>query len=226
MDCTVQSSPEIRGADIGPVNAVRSESTETAPSKQELVVSAARKLFLSASYDVISMDAIAAEAGVSKATVYSHFQSKEALFAGVMRCLCEEASGPQVNGELAGPPEEVLRTLGLAITRKLLEPEIISLFRTVLSGVTQFPELGQTYWEEGPGRAGKMLAAYLADLARRENLAMPDAGLAAMQFIGLVTGPFLIPNLLGVGKVPGPAEIERTVNRAVALFLSGLRRNV
>ena len=63
-----------------------------APSKQELIVSAARKLFLSASYDVISMDAIAAEAGVSKATVYSHFQNKEALFAGVMNKMCEESS--------------------------------------------------------------------------------------------------------------------------------------
>lgn len=194
-----------------------------APSKQELIVSAARKLFLGASYDMISMDAIAAEAGVSKATVYSHFQNKEALFAGVMHKLCEESSGPHICGELAGPPEEILQAMGLAITRKLLAPEIVSLFRTVLGGVTQFPELGRTYWEEGPGRAAELLATYLTGLAKQEDLAMPDPRLAAMQFVGLITGPFLLPTLLGVGQPPTAAEVERTVDRAVAIFLAGLR---
>ncbi len=204
----------------------RTESAAATPTKQELIVGAACKLFLTAGYDVVSMDAIAAEAGVSKATVYSHFQNKEALFAGVMHKMCEESSGPQVCADLAGPPEDVLRTMGLAITHKLLEPQIISLFRTVLSGVTQFPELGRTYWEEGPGRARELLTTYLADLSRREKLTMPDPGLAAMQFIGLVTGPFLLPCLLGAGEPPKPAAIERTVERAVALFLAGLRREV
>ncbi len=194
-----------------------------APSKQELIVSAAQKLFLSASYDVISMDAIAAEAGVSKATVYSHFQNKEALFAGVMHKMCEESSGPKVSDGLDGPPEEVLRTMGLAITHKLLETEIISLLRTVLSGVTQFPELGRTYWEEGPGYARQMLATYLTELDRRGDVSVVDPDLAAMQFIGLVSGPFLLPLLLGALEPPTPAEVERTVDRAVAIFLAGMR---
>jgi len=202
---------------------VQTEIAAASPSKQELIVGAACKLFLTASYDVISMDAIAAEAGVSKATVYSHFQNKEALFAGVMYKMCEESSGPQVNGDLAGPPEVVLRTVGLAIAHKLMEPEIISLFRTVLAGVTQFPELGRTYWEEGPGRARELLATYLTDLARREKLALPDPHLAAMQFIGLITGPFMLPSLLGVRDMPTQSEVDHAVDRAVAIFLADLR---
>jgi TetR/AcrR family transcriptional regulator, mexJK operon transcriptional repressor len=197
--------------------------TDVAPTKQELIVSAARKLFLSASYSGISMDAIAAEAGVSKATVYSHFQNKEALFAGVMRKMCEESSGPKVSDELAGPPEDVLLTMGLAITHKLLEPEILSLFRTVLSGVTQFPELGRTYWEEGPGYARDMLTTYFTELNRRGELSVLDPGLAAMQFIGLATGPFFLPLILGAQEPPAPAEVERIVDRAVAIFLAGVQ---
>jgi len=193
------------------------------PSKQELIVSAARKLFLSASYDVISMDAIAAEARVSKATVYSHFQNKEALFAGVMHKMCEESSGPKVDDDLAGPPEDVLRAVGLAIAHKLLEPEIIALLRAVLGNVAQFPELGRTYWEEGPGRARELLSAYLTELNRRGDASMADPGLAAMQFIGLVTGPFLLPLLLGAWEPPTPAEAERSVDSAVAIFMAGMR---
>ncbi len=201
----------------------QTEIAAASPSKQELIVSAACKLFLTASYDVISMDAIAAEAGVSKATVYSHFQNKEALFAGVMHKMCEESSGPQVSDDLAGPPEAVLRTIGLAITHKLMEPEIISLFRTVIAGVTQFPELGRTYWQEGPGRARELLATYLTDLAQQEELAMPDPHLAAMQFIGLISGPFLLPLLLGVRDAPTQSEVDRAVDSAVAIFLANLR---
>lgn len=195
-----------------------------APSKQELIVSAARKLFLGASYDVISMDAIAAEAGVSKATVYSHFQNKEALFAGVMHKMCEESSGPKVDDELTGPPEEVLRTMGLAITHKLLETEIMSLLRAVLGNVAQFPELGRTYWEEGPDRACQMIATYLTGLDRRGDVSVVDPELSAMQFFGLVTGPFLLPLLLGALDPPAPAEVERSVDRAVAIFLADLQR--
>ena len=54
------------------------------PSKRDLIVEAARKLFLEAGYGTTSMDALAAKAGVSKPTIYSYFANKEALFGAVM----------------------------------------------------------------------------------------------------------------------------------------------
>ena len=200
-----------------------SEIAAATLSKQDLIVRAARKLFLTAGYAETSMDAIAAEAGVSKATVYSHFQNKEALFAGVMHDMCEETGGPPATDELAGPPEVVLHTMGRAVACRITEPQVISLLRVVLSGVAQFPELGRTYWQEGPGRARDMLVQYLTDLARRGELDVPDPDLAAMQFIGIVTGPFLLPLLLGARDAPAEEEIDRAVDSAVAKFLAGLR---
>ncbi|MHA1599182.1 MAG: TetR/AcrR family transcriptional regulator C-terminal domain-containing protein, partial [Alphaproteobacteria bacterium] len=55
------------------------------------------------------------------------------------------------------------------------------------------------------------------------ELDVPDPDMAAMQFIGVVTGPFLLPLLLGVRDVPGQGEIDRVVDGAVAKFLAGLR---
>ncbi len=49
---------------------------EAPPTKHELIVAAARKLFSSEGFGAVSMDAIAAEAGVSKLTVYSHLDNK------------------------------------------------------------------------------------------------------------------------------------------------------
>ena len=191
-------------------------------SKPELIVAAARKLFLTAGYAVTSMDAIAAEAGVSKATVYSHFQSKEALFAGVMHDMCEDSGGPKISGELAGPPEVVLRIVGEGMNRKLAEPQVVALLRTVLCGVEQFPDLGRTFWDEGPSRVMGMLTDYLDDLVRHGQADIPDTALAARQFFGLVSGPFLLPLLLNVRAVPTRAELDNALGSAITAFLASI----
>ncbi|MEV6751508.1 helix-turn-helix domain-containing protein [Streptomyces sp. NPDC051214] len=57
-------------------------------------VRAARSLFLREGFGV-GMDAIAAEAGVSKVTVYNHFGNKETLFVAVIAgALDEPPRGP------------------------------------------------------------------------------------------------------------------------------------
>src|SRR5579859_8268673 len=52
--------------------------------KVGLILGAARELFLDAGYGNTSMDAVAKHAGVSKSTLYAHFQNKEQLFGAVV----------------------------------------------------------------------------------------------------------------------------------------------
>ena len=63
--------------------------------KTDAILSSARELFLSDGYARTSMDAIAARAGVSKQTVYSHFADKDTLFAAVVASLRSEAGANQ-----------------------------------------------------------------------------------------------------------------------------------
>src|SRR5258708_27284673 len=57
----------------------------TAPSeKAESILAAAQRTFLASGFGAVSMDAIAREAGASKATLYAYFASKEELFGAVV----------------------------------------------------------------------------------------------------------------------------------------------
>src|SRR5271157_5550787 len=49
-----------------------------------VITEAAAALFLSKGYLATSMDEIAAQAGVSKQTIYKHFADKERLFTGLI----------------------------------------------------------------------------------------------------------------------------------------------
>src|SRR3978361_1733983 len=58
--------------------------------KRAAILDAAKRLFPHSGFDGTSMDAIAADAGVSKLTVYSHFTDKETLFVAAILARCEE----------------------------------------------------------------------------------------------------------------------------------------
>ena len=72
--------------------------------KRAAILEAAKRLFSDQGFDGASMDQIAAEAGVSKLTVYSHFGDKEALFSAAVRAKCEEMLPDDLFAqELKGP---------------------------------------------------------------------------------------------------------------------------
>ena len=52
--------------------------------RRELILDAAEKMFFSRGYDNVSMDDIASEIGLNKATLYIYFKNKEALFFAVV----------------------------------------------------------------------------------------------------------------------------------------------
>ncbi|WP_323746238.1 TetR/AcrR family transcriptional regulator [Catenulispora pinisilvae] len=73
-------------------------------AKRRAVLAAARDLFVSQGVDRVSMDAVAARAQVSKATVYSHFGDKQRLFRAILADAAEslDAFARQVIGAHLG----------------------------------------------------------------------------------------------------------------------------
>ena len=61
--------------------------------KAETILAAAERAFLAGGFGAVTMDAIAREAGVSKATVYAHFTGKEELFGAIVARVSERRFG-------------------------------------------------------------------------------------------------------------------------------------
>jgi TetR/AcrR family transcriptional repressor of mexJK operon len=195
------------------------------PSKRERVLTAAAKLFLEEGYGAAGMDAIAREADVSKATVYSYYGDKASLFADVMARMCENIGGPvQIEGLVVASPEATLRAIALHGVHRVLESVDRQILQRVVAESREFPELGKKFWEHGPARVEGLLARYLAEAKRQGTLEIDDPARTAARLVGQVTGLYLLPMLAGVRGRPSEAEIRRDVDDLVAGFLATVRR--
>src|SRR5438045_882608 len=84
-------------------------------AKRELILASARRVFESDGLDGASLRAIAAAAGYTPAALYFHFESKEAIYAELLRASLAEL-GRSVDRAIAkaGDPAARLRSAALA----------------------------------------------------------------------------------------------------------------
>ena len=195
--------------------------TESPPiSKAESILAAAKRSFLGAGFGAVSMDAIAREAGVSKATVYAHFAGKEELFGAVIGRECEHYFARFSVRQL--DPRDVrtsLMVLGRRFLELLLSPDALALHRIILAEVTRFPVLGEVFWCAGPERERVQIEAFLKRAIASGSLTLADPRLAAEQFVALIRGDVQLRHLLRLEAKADPRAIEAAVEGAVATFL-------
>jgi TetR/AcrR family transcriptional repressor of mexJK operon len=189
-------------------------------SKAESILAAAKRSFLAAGFGAVSMDTIAREAGVSKATVYAHFAGKEELFGAVIDRECERYFARFSAGELdACDVRASLTVLGRRFLELLLSPDGIALYRIILGEVTRFPRLGEVFWRAGPERQRVQIEAFLKSAVASGTLALADTRLAAEQFVSLVRGDVQLRHLLRLEADADRRDISAAVEGAVATFL-------
>jgi TetR/AcrR family transcriptional regulator, mexJK operon transcriptional repressor len=202
------------------------EPDPTPATKREAIVAAGAKVFMEQGFGSASMDEVARQAAVSKATIYSHFESKHALFGAIVTGKCQAMIPAIAHGAFDDrPPAEALTAVGRRFLDILLNSEALPLYRVVIAEAARFPELGRAFYESGPNRVADALAAYFARQQARGALDLPDPRLAAEQFFGMVLGHNHLRTLLAiVPGAPADAERDRIVASAVRLFLYGAAR--
>jgi TetR/AcrR family transcriptional repressor of mexJK operon len=188
--------------------------------KAEAILAAAERAFLAAGFGAVTMDAIAREAGVSKATVYAHFTGKEELFGAVVAHLSRRRfHGFSVD---ALNPVDIEASLTTIVTRFLdlvLSPEAIALNRIIIGEVTRFPMLGELFWAAGPERSRAQIEAFMRRAAAAGTLAIPDPRLAAEQLVALARGEIHLRSLLRLEDPTNPAAMRTAATSAVTTFL-------
>lgn len=158
-------------------------------AKREAILDAAKRLFVQMGFDAVSMDQIAAGAGVSKLTVYSHFGDKESLFAAAVESHCEQGMPASLLEDRPQMPvRERLMEIGTAFYAMIASPEAIAGHRVLCSPQLANTHLPQLFWDSGPRRVQDRFATLLAARAAAGELDVPDAALASSQFFTLLKG--------------------------------------
>ena len=199
------------------------EQGEPPAGKAEAVLAAAERAFLEHGFGAVSMDTIAREAGVSKATVYAHFANKEQLFGAVIAAVSQRFGGFSALELDSGDIERSLKTMARRFLDLILSPESIAVNRIVIGEVTRFPVLGSVFWEAGPARVRTEVEGFLRRAGEAGSLTVPDARLAAEQFVSLVRGEIHLLRLLRLGADGDPASLTVAAESAVATFLRAFR---
>ena len=157
-------------------------------AKREAILSAAADLFLEAGYSACSIEAIAAQAGVSKVTIYNQFGGKEELFRAAIERECDALRGKlMVDGDEA-PIRDRLLKFGREMHAFLFRPKMRLFERSVAAETERDPAVGRAFLEAGPRRVKAALAALLSRARDRGELQFDDADLVAEQFAGMVKG--------------------------------------
>lgn len=205
------------------LDSVVSATGQPIPAKKLAVLRAALRLFLEQGFGATSMDAIAREAGVSKATLYAHVKSKEELFSVITATCAQQLVATQTAFEHESDIRTALLRFARAHVALLLSPEGAAMYRIVIAEAPRFPELGRAFYENGPAVRLTALARYLQEADAQGVLKIDNAPLAANEFVAIIGGMLHLRAMLGHAGEVTAAEQETMVEHAVDTFLRAYR---
>lgn len=171
------------------------------------------------------MDAVAARARISKASLYQAYPSKDALFAAVVldwAARGREAMRPHVVLLLTADdlPAALLRLAG-TVQGAVLSPDVLRMRRLVAGEATRFPQVAARYVADSWDSNLAVLAAALGELGERGAIRVDDPLTAAHQLTWLaVAAPLNEQTLRGEHAAPQAARLAEIARAAVDTFLA------
>lgn len=185
-------------------------------AKVNAILQGALEEFLANGYTGTSMDKVAATAGVSKATVYHHFQDKETLFIALIDQFTAEKMGSFFNQPFPDmDPPAALKTMAYSILAQInQDPFFIPFMRLLIAESGRFPALGKAFIHHMESRGLRIIEGYLKN---HMNLRDPEA--SARIFIGSLVHYMIVQEML-YGKELIPMDPGRLVESLVELLVS------
>ena len=188
----------------GTSGAPRSQGRPRDPRLDAAIVDATLQLLAEGGYTSLTMEAVAAVAGVGKATLYRRWSSKEQLVVDAVATLSETpevVEGAGVRDELVARLEAVRRTSDSSLAGKI--------FPRLISASADHPELMRSYRRQvlAPRRA-----AFAAALQRGIGQGLVRADVDLDHAIDLLIGPMAYRNLIRNEPPPGPELAGRIVD--------------
>jgi TetR/AcrR family transcriptional repressor of mexJK operon len=191
------------------------------PERLRRIVEAAHSHFNAHGFERASVDAIAADAGVSKMTIYSHFASKEGLFEAVIRDRTDRVMGGLAGVEALDPtqPQKALLAVGGQVLALAREAEALGQFRSLYGAAGSQPEACRAFYRQGADRLIGDLAAYLRRAHAQGALNIRHPRQAADLFLSMFLGDGHIRGLLML-DMPDAREDRALLREAVRVFMA------
>ncbi len=187
--------------------------------KRAAILDAAKEMFIEQGFNGVSMDGIAARAGVSKLTVYSHFGDKDTLFAEAIRAKCVEMMPDELFvTDADGPLRDQLLGIGHAFFTLISSDAAIATQRMMMTPDTD-DHVREMFWQAGPVRTQAALAEFLRARVARDELLIDDINTAARQFFCLIKGELHAHMMCGLCPAPAAPDADAHIATSVDFFL-------
>ena len=187
-----------------PAAAARQVGRPRDPRLDAAIVEATLQLLAEGGYTSLTMEAVAALAGVGKATLYRRYSGKEQLVVDAVATLAEPpevVQGSAVRDELVARLEAVRRKSDTSLAGKI--------FPRLISAGADNPELMRLYRAQvlDPRRA-----VFKGVLARGVDQGLVRGDVDLDYAVDLLVGPMAYRNLIRNEPAPGPELAARIVD--------------
>lgn len=193
-------------------------------AKRQAILDTAHRLFLAQGFDKTSVAQITVEVGGSKATIYSHFPSKEELFvecmtAAVDRYIAQLISRGADQLDTSIPDAAALmRDYGAAYLKLVCSPDIVATRRLMIAEAPR-SGIGRLFLAKLAAIRVHVMG-FLSQLMSAGALRPDDARLAAEHLRALLEAEIVEPLLLNArDDAPSDGEVALAAERAVSAFL-------
>jgi TetR/AcrR family transcriptional repressor of mexJK operon len=196
---------------------------EPTDPKRLAILNGATRMFLAHGYRNVSMEKIAQAAPVSKATLYNHFDSKNALLAAVISNLCGSLLQTMTQATIESDDvEQNLTRIATSAVDLIYAEDALAIYRLVVAESPDFPELGQLFYQSGPQAALTQLEDYFRRLNETGCFNIADPVFAADAFFSMLKGDLHLRCLLTKTLRPSADDKNRLVSRVIAFYLRGM----
>ena len=189
-------------------------------AKRQLILNAAKALFLKQGFHGSTMNQIAHEAGVTKLTVYNHFQDKANLFTCAIAETCEEsirARPIQLNQD--SNFLEVLHQVCQLALNIINLPEALKLEHLLLELAAEQNPLAEPFYNASHRRLFHVWADFFEQAITLGFIQHDEIGKQIQLMLSLLLGHRHHEVLLGVRAVPDQAECDVIIENAIEIFL-------
>lgn len=188
--------------------------------KRAKILQAAKSIFLKMGYHATNMNQIAKEAGVTKLTVYNHFQDKNNLFMCAIEESCEESiRAKQFQLTVDSDFKQALVLMCQRALSIIYLPEALKLDCLLFELAAEQSPLTRQFFDASHTRMCHVWCDFFEQAIGFKFIQADEPIKQTELIISLMLGIRHQQVLLGLAPVPTADEIDQMIEHAIEIFL-------